>query len=434
MTEAFRYWTTIRAGRRHKHATREQIAEFQNQRLSQLLNHAYQHVPYYRGLFDRCGIKPKDIRSVADLQAIPITSRKDLQALPSDQIVADNVDSRRLITRRTSGSSGEPFVLRQKWLEMRAVRSLYVRAMKDLGLRFTDRLAAVGVPQPSANDRDPRAWRLLKALDPRRKEYISCLLPPEEINRRLQEIRPDVVIGFSGALAEAARAGECGQIRPRLVLIGGEVLTAQAREQIARGFGGSVYEFYGSNEFELMGWECRASGELHVCDDGLILEVVRDGRAAAENEQGEVVGTNLHAFAMPLIRYRIGDVITRGPAVCVCGEPFSTIRAVQGRVVDYFRLPDGRLLHPYELFRPSCETAPWIRQYRLTQERADRIVLQVVPAIAPSSQDLATIRNAAASTLGPNVNFEIQLARDLPLEPNGKFRVYRSLVNSNEAS
>jgi phenylacetate-CoA ligase len=191
---------------------------------------------------------------------------------------------------------------------------------------------------------------------------------------------------------------------------------------------------YGSNEFELMGWECRTNGGLHVCDDGLILEVIRGGEIAAENEQGEVVATNLHAFAMPLIRYRIGDVVTQGRACCPCGRPFSTIRAVQGRVVDYFRLPDGRLLHPYGVFRPQCEATPWIRQYRVTQEGANRIVLQIVPAIAPGSQDLAAIRTAAMSALGPDVNFEIQLTQNIPLEPNGKFRVYRSLMNSGHES
>src|SRR4030095_9482771 len=109
---------------------------------------------------------------------------------------------------------------------------------------------------------------------------------------------------------------------------------------------------------------------------------------------------------------------------CRCGQPFSTIRAVQGRVVDYFRLPDGRLLHPYGLLRPQCEGAPWIRQYQLTQERANRIVLRIAPAIAPSPQDLAAIRTAALSALGPGVDYEILLTSDIRLEPNGKFRVY----------
>jgi len=314
--------------------------------------------------------------------------------------------------------------------EQRALRSLYLRALKDSGLRFTDRLASVVLGQPRADNCDPLAWRILKALDPRHNASISCLLPTEEIRRRLEQSRPDVVIGFAGVLAEVARCGNV-PIRPRLVLVGGEVLTAQAQEQIASAFGAPVYEIYGSNEFDLLGWECKTSGELHVCDDGVILEVIREDRAAVEEEQGEVVATNLHAFAMPLIRYRLGDVVTRGHASCSCGQPFSTIRAVQGRVVDYFRLPDGRLLHPYGLLRPQCEDAPWIRQYQLTQERANRIVLRIAPALTPDSQDLASIRTAALSALGPGVDFEIQLTSDIRLEPNGKFRVYRSLMKSN---
>ena len=67
---------------RHRRASREEVLAFQDQQLRRLVAHAYERVLYYRKLFDRQGLKPQDIRGREDLSAIPITSKRELQALP----------------------------------------------------------------------------------------------------------------------------------------------------------------------------------------------------------------------------------------------------------------------------------------------------------------------------------------------------------------
>ncbi|MGH2362067.1 MAG: hypothetical protein ACRDGM_16195, partial [bacterium] len=102
----------------------------------------------------------------------------------------------------------------------------------------------------------------------------------------------------------------------------------------------------------------------------------------------------------------------------------------QGRMIDYFPLSDGRALHPYEIVSIVVRDAPWIRQYRLLQEREDRIVLQVVPVTTPSAADLALLEDRVAKLVGREVAFVVALLPQIALEPGGKFRVSRSLVNS----
>ena len=160
-------------------------------------------------------------------------------------------------------------------------------------------------------------------------------------------------------------------------------------------------ETYGSHEFPLLGWECGQTGEFHTCDDGLILEVLHEGRPAEPGEQGEVVATNLHAYSMPFIRYRLGDVATRGDQSCACGQPFSTIRSIQGRMIDYFPLPDGRMIHPYQILSSFIGGGDsWIRQYQLLQERRDRIVLRVLPVHIPEPEFLARLEQSVRPLLG----------------------------------
>ncbi|MGI0026053.1 MAG: hypothetical protein ACREA4_13035, partial [Nitrososphaera sp.] len=90
-------------------------------------------------MFDQNGLKPDYIRSVADLSAIPITSKKDLQSLPPEDVVALGLDPKQLITHTTSGSSGEPFTLRHTWFEERLFELFRLRTMLYFGLQFTDR-------------------------------------------------------------------------------------------------------------------------------------------------------------------------------------------------------------------------------------------------------------------------------------------------------
>jgi len=253
--------------------------------------------------------------------------------------------------------------------------------------------------------------------------------------QKLREYRPDVLEGYPGVLAKIAENIEDDPSRlicPRLVVVGGEVLSPLMRDVIARAFAAPVFDFYASYEFKLLAWECKETGKFHVCDDAVILEVLKEGRPASIGERGEVVGTGLHSFAMPFIRFRLGDIVTRGSETCSCGQPFTTIREVQGRIIDYFLLPDGRVIHPYEILSLFLSDAyPWIRQYQLTQESEGLVVLRVVPSTIPPHDELAHIEASVKALLGPGVDFQTRLVSEIKVEPSGKFRPSRSLVKSD---
>src|SRR3990172_11397441 len=185
----------------HSHVEREKIVAFQNKQLRRLVAHAYENVPYYRRLFDREGLKPSDIKSVADLSAMPITSKKDLQSMPAEEVVARGVDPEHLISHRTSGSSGEPFTIRRTWLEERLLGALRLRTSHYFGLRVRDRTASIALVRPTHPHDNQVPLRILQALGLYRKLQIDCLLPLENIVRALRHFRPDVLTGFSGVIS-----------------------------------------------------------------------------------------------------------------------------------------------------------------------------------------------------------------------------------------
>jgi phenylacetate-CoA ligase len=419
---------------RHARTSRDEIVAYQSEHLRRLVSHAYRNVPFYGALFDRHGIAPHHVRTVADLALIPVTAKRDLQRAPAVDVVARGLDPDRLLVHATSGSSGEPLSIRRTWLEERLGTVFWQRALRDVGLRATDRRVGVGVRRPH----DPRDWdlpqRMLRTLGAYRKASVDCLSAPEEILERLEALRPDVITGFPGVICRIAQViagGRPTTLRPRVLITGGEVLTPLMRREITEAFGAPVVEVYGTHELGIVAWQCAKRSGLHVSDDSVIVEVLKNGRPAHPGEVGEVVATRLHALAMPFIRYRLGDLVTQGDTACPCGAPFSTIFTVQGRMLDYFPLANGRILHPYELVTIIfAHGTRWIGQYQLTQERRDRVVLRVVARLNPTPEDIAGLEGAVRETLGSGVEFQVLLVPEIPLEVTGKFRVSRSLVES----
>lgn len=425
---------SLRMIARHPAVSADAIAQFRDWRVRELVTHAYARVPYYRRLFDAAGLHPRHVRCVADLRHVPVTSKAELRGLATSDLVASGVDPATLVTHTTGGSSGEPFVVRRAWIEERLHGLLGWRSLRAVGVSARDRIVAVVCEHNAALKGEAATQRVMKGTGRFQGSIVNAMMPMEEILARLGEAQADVVGGYAGVLARIADAvgrGEAQTVRPRLLITGGETLAPGMAEQIESGFGVRVYDTYASHEFSRIAVQCPMTRAYHVCDESVALEVLRDGEPVAVGERGEVVGTALHSFAMPFIRYRLEDVVTRGPDTCACGARRSTLGEIQGRMVDMFTLRDGRLVHPYELAGAIKETSlRWTKQYQIVQEREDRVVFRVVANTEPTDAELDGMQAAAAGVLGAGVQFVVDRVQDLGVGDRGKFRVYRSLVRS----
>jgi phenylacetate-CoA ligase len=432
MTDALGILATAIAIRRHPAASRSALTEFQNHRLRRIVEHAYNRVPYYRRLFDSVGVHPQHVKGVADLQRIPITTKADIKHLPLSDLLANGTDPAKLIEHSTGGSTGEPFTVRRSWLEERVLGELRRRTLRLYGAS-SGAIVVVATFHHRPHRNDNRFVELvLNAFGRYRVRSIFCLQSPESLLRQFKEMAPDVIGGYAGVLSRLAHViAESGvkTHRPQFLLSGGEVLSDSAAKRISTAFGAPIHDTYSSHEFSRIAWQCPATGDYHRCDDGVITEVLRNDQPVDAGEEGEIVGTALHSYAMPFIRYRLGDVATQGRDSCLCGQPFSTLGKIQGRVVDYFTMPDGALLHPYQIAAGLKDQGlHWVAQYQLIQQSERQIVLKAVPRIPPAEDDIAEMKRSVESVIGNSVSFDIEIVDRLDLEDRGKFRVYRSLV------
>jgi phenylacetate-CoA ligase len=414
-------------------APREALLEFQLRKLRSLLRWARDTVPYYQALFSQARFTPEDLRNLADLSSLPISTSQDFRTRPLAEVISRRIRPEQFVRRPTSGSSGKPFVIRRTAGEDHLLNQFRWRAHRAFGVKLNDRIAHVRLVSGHHRRRN-LAGQARQALRFFREYPVDSLQSPSVILSRLHQIQPDVIKGYPSLLLQIGRClmeTPSSPLWPRLLIAGGEMLGEHRRAQIQKAFGRPLFDLYGAHEFNLLAWQCPEAGGYHICEDNVILEVLKEGRPVHPGEKGEVVATGLHTYSMPFIRYHLGDVATRGLDSCRCGAPFATLHDIEGRKHDYFRMPDGSFFHPDRLVVPIMEAeACWFDRYQLVQIQTDRILLQIQPFRKPALEQLGVVEAIARQQLPAEVQFRVEVVDRLEPEAEGKFRYCRSLVES----
>jgi phenylacetate-CoA ligase len=424
------YWSALRDLLRGARPSRSELLEEQSKRLRCLVDSAYRRVPYYRRLFDREGLKPSDIQSAEDLCRLPPTSKSQLSELPTSEILAEGASIDRLIHRRTSGSTGEPFSVFTSWFEDRLLACRRMKPLLEWGWRPWEQLVKVKIPNPTS--RSPAAVKVLNRLRILRSAQIDSLLPPEQVASELLNLQPRVVVGYPAVLSGLAPhlgRGCTGLESLRFVVAGGATMTALMRRQIEEGFEAPVKEMYASHEFNLIAAQCSCSDRLHVADDTVIVEVVDGDRAVGPGEIGEVLITGLVSFTQPFLRFRLGDRAQLGQSPCPCGAPFSTLQRVHGRLQDWITFRDGTLNSPDFVFSRLAVGHDWIRQFQMVQHDREHVILSLVPSRPPASNELAAVEKVMKTFGRGQIDGRVELKDHLPSDPSGKLRVSISKVH-----
>lgn len=397
-----------------------EIQALQEHKLRKIVRHAYERVPYYRSLFDSAGLQPGDIYTLDDLDRIPITAKDDLRAAGMDNLIARGVDPSACISAVTSGSTGAPFTICLSPRDMRTYRLIAFRALLSIGLRPRDRLAIVGITRPSRT-------RLYQRLGFFRSMNVHPRLPMDEQCELLRKMDPTVLWFYPTALRALLHHVDgplTDLVRPRMLISVAEVLDDDLRAKAREVFDLEVFNFYGAVEIGRIAVECGAHDGLHLSMDHVVLETAEGIHSGDKGTSGEAVVTTLNNFTMPLIRYRLGDIVNFLPGHCSCGSFMPRITAPIGRAEELILLPSGKALIPqgaHSVLRVIRE----LNQYRLIQESRDRFVLQLAWRDRPQDEQLPEIRAQLNQFFGEPVRLDIQNVHSIP-EEKLKFRAFVS--------
>ena len=414
-------WKTVRLIRQALASSRwrrEDLRQVQEERLRNLLMHAYQNVPLYRGLYTEAGYHPEKFRSLDDIDKIPILQKDRLKQASPEEIVAQGIDPHRCGVVETSGSTGTPLriflgAIDQQWQRVVAWRILF-----EHGFRWTDRTLEIRM----TFGRTFSVQRL--GIAP--KEWCSILDPPEFWAQRMVETRPDVIVAGAGtlqALAETVQTLGLNLPSPRLIVSDSETLSPATRQLVRRALGRNPVDVYGLVELSNFAWECERRSGFHVSADSHIVEV-----AAASGEPGPIITTALGMWTMPMIRYETGDLAEVETTLCPCGRTLPLLKRIYGRRVDSVALQDGRRIF-WPFFHEVLGRYDELGQWRILQDEINEVHLQIV--VTNNVQGLLSrIESDLQAVLPGEIRLRVERVETIPVSPGEKTRMIISKVGT----
>ena len=291
--------------------------------LRRLLELAYNHVPFYKTLWDERGVRPSDIVKLSDIKKLPITSKRLFRQQPIMSLMHDSFFLPHYVWTETSGSTGEPFGFPiRAYSELDLTNVFYeYRFLLWRGENLNDLLASLRVARISdslPNGYVPSDERLFIPRGLLRDD-------PSALFRQLKEFGPDVIASRPSMLFELARlAGRMDTNdlpRFKYIMSYGETLYPAARWFIERATSGEVYDAYGLEEVGTIGVECREHLGMHLNEESCIVEVVDgNGVILRDGNTGRIIITRFRRNdVMPFIRYDTGDRGMIMPERCPCG-------------------------------------------------------------------------------------------------------------------
>ena len=402
-------WTSARL----ELASAEELRRDQERRLRRLVRWAAVRSPFYRRWFAESGVDPRSIRSLSDLERLPLLQRRDLAERPEEFLAYP----RRLVwAAHSSGTSATPVTVYRTLGSSVYELSVLERQWAWFSVRPGARRAVLRGSGFASDNGDltrkvPGNNQLLVSSFHLQATNLPAILAD------LRAFRPEVIEGWPSSIALLTslmqEAGE--QLPVTAVITSSEVMSGAKQASMREVFSGPVVDHYGQTERAAMAGSCEAGG-YHVFPDYGIVELVPTGP-----QRWEIVGTPLHNWGFPLFRYRTGDEVGPAPeGPCPCGRAFPSLGSIDGRVEDAFTAADGRTI---PLPSSVVDDLTGVREAQIVQHAPGKFEIRVVPGLGFDRTALeALARRNVARFIGPNQTVTFQVMDRLPRGSSGKLK------------
>jgi len=412
--------------------TAAELRELQNERLRMMISHCYRHVPFYAEWMRDHKLRPDDIACVEDLSKMPIVTKDMVKAAP--ERFRDQMTKRsRVFVDHTSGTTGSPI---EVWVDLDALRYEYAlqeRSRSWAGIESGGKKATFSsriiVP---INQTRPPFWR----WNPAARQMLFSVYhiswsTAAAYAAQLCDLAPNEIRGYPSAiyfLATLIRDLDLPHPTVEAVRTDSEKLFAYQRKTIEQVFNCKVYDWYGLVERVIFGAQCE-SMSYHLFDEIGYVEILPNDSAASGDNEGRLVCTSLLNYAMPLIRYEVGDLVVPAAGLCGCGRHHTRVAEITGRTDQVLTTPDGRQVGQAAL-STALYTVPTVRECQIVQTSVSDITVIVVPSKSYSQPDEDELVRQLRARIGDDIVIHVQLAESIERGANAKYCLVRSEIDS----
>lgn len=392
-------------------APRETIEAYQAERLEQLLQHAYQTTPYYRELLKT---------ETPDISQIPPLAKKNIREQLHELCSTAFTDEQR-IENATGGSTGTPLTFYQD-------RNYWNQ--RNLSVYYFDRWAGWNFGQPQlviwgalADLEDDGHWKHRLNNFWRNQYWLNGFHLTDKAMlttfERMDQCPPQTILAYPSSLYQFATFlsdnGLIPQWNLKGIIASAEMLYPHYRALAEIIFKAKVHNRYGGREVGLIGMEC-AEGRMHINCRDIYLEI---DSPDPYSEPGEILVTQLNNYAMPFIRYRIGDVGMLSDEVCPCGNDLPILAELLGRTTATFRTSTGTLIHG-GYFTRQFYGLKGVNQFQIIQETLKHCVLKVVVNQRWTEATRSYLVQCIQKAFGGDVVVTVEFVEDISVPASGK--------------
>jgi phenylacetate-CoA ligase len=409
----------------------EEVNKFRDEKLRKIINYAYHNIPYYQKKFDDFSVQLEEINSIEDLIRLPVLSKKEI--LENEKALIDHNIRQKLYTRKTGGSTGMTLHFMKEARSLALNDAIMYRCYDWYGIDIGDKQVRFwGVPVTSKlrwkeQIKDSMLNRIrISAFDICES---SCVREYEIIKK----FKPAYFYGYTTAIYGFCRImKELGidfnSLNLKAVICTAEKMYPHHKKLFDEIFDCPIVDEYGSSENGIIAFQCK-EGNMHMMSDHICIEFLDEKNEPVKTgEQGRIVITDLSSYAMPMIRYDIGDIGKSTDKKCTCGITLPLMEIVEGRKEDFIKTTDGKLVHAaYLCYTLKDDT---VHEFKMYQKAIDELHVQIVRSSSFNSGSEKSLEEKLRTALGHDVKIIFEYLESIPREGSGKLRYFVSEIKT----
>ncbi len=403
--------------------TREQMDEYQNKKLRELIKHSYENIPYYNELFKKLKLTPNDIKSKDDLYKIPILTKEEVRKNFPDKMIATNIPSSKRIMGSSSGSTGEPLKYFDTKRSLSLQQAAGIRAWYWMNYKLGDKYIKI-----SKHPRNSRIKRIQDLLNNCNYIYFEKLTEKTflELIEKIESIDPKIIRCYPIPLYYMAeiieKRGGIKLKNLKAINTTASTLHPYMRRKIQKVFNTKIYDSYSCEGGSVFS-QCETLENYHPSEECAISEFIEDDFSRNDPDKSKRhITTYLFNYVNSFIRYDTQDYLVLGDEKqCGCGRNYINVSGIKGRDNSILYLPNGNYLMEMDFFQYFDESNE-VDQFQIIQEKRDIIQMKLVVNDNFNNMVKKEILNYWSDFFGSSVKFSLEIVENIELTPSGKRR------------